>query len=270
MHRIRHCRFQRNYPISQLDIVQCRNLKMKKLVLKLVLWMLVAIPTFVDGQLYVGMGLQAGFDNMPNANIPIDRFNSRAFRYKPMNRFHWPFGEIYEASIRIDRALVSLNLNTRRQRATAKSTSSNGIDQLDVRFSMQSLSLGAGYAAIDKDDFVLYLGGAVDAGYMRLMTRTGPESQIGRIPYNLYRRLPMLAASIFTKFVFRANRESIAVWSLSPYLHIPLRDFDFLPLDQLLNGGGSMPVLTTPLPARPINVGVAFNIDIDLLGFLDN
>ncbi|MEY3442113.1 MAG: hypothetical protein RLZZ519_394 [Bacteroidota bacterium] len=242
----------------------------KQIVLRIGLMLMVLTPLVAKTQLFVGIGLQAGFDNMPNANIPIDRFNSRAFRYKQMNRFHWPFGEIYEASIRSGRGLVSLNLNTRRQRATAKSTSTNGIDQLDVRFTMQALSLGAGYAAIDKETFVWYLGGAVDAGYMRLLTRSGPSNQIARVPYYLYRRLPMLAITLNTKFVFRGSRESIGVWSLTPYLHIPLRDFDFLPLDQLLNGGGSMPILTTPLPARPINVGVAFNMDIDLLRFLDN
>ena len=83
------------------------------------------------------------------------------------------------------------------------------------------------------------------------------------------RRLPMLAITINTKFVFRGSRESIGVWSLTPYLHIPLQEFDFLSLEQLLNQG-SLQVLTTPLPARPVNVGLAFNIDIDLLRFLDN
>lgn len=227
------------------------------------------IPLVGCAQLFVGIGLQAGFGNMPNANIPIDRYNSRAFLYKRMNQFHWPFGEIYEASFRSGRGLVSLNLNTRRQRATAKSTSTNGIDQRDVRFTMQALSLGAGYAAIDNETFVWYLGGALDAGYMRLLTRTGPSNQIARTPYYLYRRLPMLAITINTKFVFRGSRESIGVWSLTPYLHIPLQKFDFLSLEQLLNQG-SLQVLTTPLPARPVNVGLAFNIDIDLLRFLDN
>lgn len=242
---------------------------MKLLIWKIALLGLLLGPAVAQGQLFVGMGLQLGFGNMPNANIPIDRFNSRAYLYRPMNRFHWPFGEIYEASFRSGRGLVSLNLNTRRQRATAKSTSSNGIDQRDVRFSMQALSLGAGYAVVDEETFALYLGGALDAGYMRLLTRTGPENQISRTDYYLFRRQGMLAVSVFTKMVFRGSRESIAVWSLSPYLHVPLQKFDFLPLEQLLNQGSLQP-WTTPLPARAVNVGVAFNIDLDLLGFLEN
>jgi hypothetical protein len=240
--------------------------------MKLAFWTVVlltlsCIPLWMHGQLYAGIGLQAGFNNMPNANIPIDRYNGRAFLYKPMNRFHWPFGEIYEVSIRPDRALLALNLNTRRQRATAKSTDANGIHQRDVRFSMQALSLGAGYAVVDQETFALYLGGALDAGFMRLLTRTGPENQIHRIDYYLWRRTPMLAGSAFVKMVFRSSREAISVFSLSPYLHVPFQQFDFMYLDQLLNQPN---VVLVPLPARPVNVGVTFNFDLDVLGFLEN
>lgn len=227
-------------------------------------------PALSQTQLFVGVGFQAGFDNMPNANVPVDRYNGTAFHYKPMNRFHWPMGEIYAVSIRSGRGMVELNLNTRRQRATTKNTNSTGIHQQDVRFSMQALSLGTGYAAVDQDAFVLYLGAALDGGYMRLLVRSGPESQISRVNYQLLRRLPMLAGSIFLKMVFRNSRESLSVFSISPYLHVPFRQFDFLPMDQYLNQGGFIPILTTPLPARPINVGVALNFDLDLLGFLDN
>jgi hypothetical protein len=207
---------------------------------------------------------------MPNANIPIDRYNSQGFRYKPMNQFHWPFGEIYDASIRLDRAMFDINLNTRRQRATAKSTSSTGIDQRDVRFVMQGISVGAGYALVGEEKFVMYIGTSLDAGFMRLQNRTGPANQISRVPYQTYRRSPMLASSIWLKMVFRANPESISVWSLSPYVHLPLQKFDFLYLDQVLMNTPPLPALPGPLYARPVNFGLSLNIDIDLLGFLEN
>jgi hypothetical protein len=229
----------------------------------------VLLPLAGTAQLHAGIGLQAGFNSMPNANVPIDRFNGRAFLYKPMNKFHWPMGEVYEVSIRPGRALLGLNLNTRRQRATAKSTSSSGIDQRDVRFSMQALSVRGGYAVVDQETFALYLCSAVDAGYMRLLTRTGPANQINRVNYYLFRREPMLAGSIFAKFVFRSSRDAISSVSLSPYLHIPFRTFDFIYLDQLLNQG-TLPANTGPLPARPLNIGVAFNFDLEVLNFLEN
>jgi hypothetical protein len=229
----------------------------------------VLLPLAAKPQLHAGIGLQAGFNSMPNANIPIDRYNGRAFLYKPMNKFHWPMGEIYEVSIRPGRALLGLNLNTRRQRATAKSTGASGIDQRDVRFSMQALSVRAGYAVTDQETFALYLCGAMDAGYMRLLTRTGPENQINRINYYLFRREPMLAGSIFAKMVFRSARDATTSFSISPCLHIPLRTFDFIYLEQLLNQG-TLPTYTSPLPARPVNIGVAFNFDIELLSFLEN
>lgn len=223
------------------------------------------------GQLFVGLGLPAGFNSMPNANIPVDRFNSRAFLYRRMNHFHWPFGEIYQASFKLDRGIVMLNLNTRRQRATAKSTDNNGIYQRDVRFSMQALSLGGGYAMIEHEKFVMYFGAALDAGYMRLLTRSGPANQIAKIDYYQYRRLPMLAGSVFIKMVFRSSPDDVTQFSISPYLHAPFRDFDFQYLDQLLNQGvPGLPVINTPLYARPINVGISANFDLDLFGFLAN
>lgn len=242
----------------------------KNLILSFVAILILISASSLSGQLFVGLGLQAGFNNMPNANIPIDKYNDRGFLYKRMNKFHWPFGEIYQASFALDRGIVMLNLNTRRQRATAKSTDAGGIYQRDVRFVMQALSLGGGYALVDQDAFVLYFGGALDFGYMRLLTRSAYTTQINRTDYQLLRREPMIAGSIFFKMVFRSSRDALTSWSLTPYLHVPMKDFDFLYLDQILNVGGSLPYPTTPLPSRPINVGVAFNFDFDLLKFLDN
>lgn len=221
----------------------------------------------LPGQLHAGVGLQLGFSDMPNADAPIDRYNGRAFLYKPMNHFHWPFGEVYELSYRPGRALVSLNLNTRRMRATAKSTDANGIYQRDVRFAMQALSVGAGYAVVDEETFALYLGGALDGGYMRLLTRTGYEDQIQRTDYYLFARQPMLAATVCARLLFRAQRDAVTTTMLSPYFQFPFQTFNFQPLDQLLNQGSLTPA-NTPYPARAWNVGLSFKVDIDVLGFL--
>jgi hypothetical protein len=230
---------------------------------------LLALPLAGAAQLYAGVGLQLGFTNMPNANFPIDRYNDRAFLYKPMNQFHWPFGEIYAVSFRPGRLLLDLNLNTRRMRATAKSTDVSGIYQRDVRFVLQSISLGAGYAVVDQEGFALYLGGALDGGAMRLMTRTAQESQIARTPYYLWSRRSLMAGSAFAKCVFRDSREAVTVWSLTPYFQFPFQTFEFLALEQLLNQG-YLQTYTSPLPGRPWNVGLAFNFDLELLGFLAN
>ncbi len=237
------------------------------IVVALACLLFVSLPLSGKAQLYVGIGLQAGFTNMPNANVPVDRYNARAFLYKRMNRFHFPFGEIYDVSYRSGRALLDLNLNTRRARATAKSTTSTGIQQRDVRFSLQSLSLGAGYAAVDQEKFVMYMGGSVDAGYMRMLTRTAITTQIRATDYYLWRRSPMLALSAFAKMVFRSSPDAMTVTSITLYFQFPLQKFDFLALEQLLNQGSLQPI-NVPLPARPWNVGVAFSIDLDLLGFL--
>lgn len=232
--------------------------------LVLILWI---SPRFCEAQLYVGLGMQAGFYSMDSANFPIDRYRDRGFFYKPMNHFHFPFGEIYSVSFRPDRALFELSLNTRRSRATAKSTDAQGIYQKDIRFSMQALSLGAGYAIVDNETFALYPGVSVDLGYARLMQRQGYTTQIGRSPYGLISRMPMFATSVFVKMVFRDSRESLSVWSLTPYFQYPWQFFNFQILDQVLNNGYLTPY-PYPLPARPMNVGLAFNFDLDLIGFL--
>ncbi len=240
---------------------------MRRFILLLFLSAMVLVPTTVGAQIYAGIGLQGGFTNMPNANIPINRYNDRAFLYRRMNQFHLPFGEIYEVSFRPDRAIFSLNLNTRRMRATAKSTDAQGIFQRDVRFALQSLSLGAGYAVVDEEKFALYLGASLDAGYMRLSTRTGYTTQINRTNYYLWRRSPLLGVTGFGKMVFRSSRDAVTVYSIMPYVQLPFQNFDFQSLEQLLNQGYLLPY-SGPLPARAWNVGVAFNFDLDLIGFL--
>lgn len=233
---------------------------------------LISAAGYVHGQLYLGLGFQAGYNSMPNANVPIDQYNDRAFLYRPMNRFHWPMGEIHQVSYRSGRGMVLLNLNTRRQRATAKSFNSttNGLDQTDWRFVIQALSLGGGYAMVDKEKFVMYLGAALDAGYMRLLNRSGPESQIHRIDYSLVRRLPVFAGSTFLKMSFRESQEDITTWSIAPYVHVPFQEFDFQFFDQMLNGSTpGIPAITAPLLDNPFNVGLSVNFDLDILGFLD-
>ncbi len=249
-----------------MNAVRMTKTMIRRLIFSL-LCSIALMPLASKAQLYAGIGLQAGFASMPNANVPIDRYNDRAFLYRRMNRFHWPFGEIYDLSYRSGRLLLDLNLNTRRMRATAKSTDANGIYQRDVRFTMQSISLGAGISIAENDKFVMYLGGALDAGYMRLLTRTGPSNQINRTDYYLYSRSPLLAVSAFAKMVFRSSPDAITVYSLTPYIQLPLQTFDFLPMEQLLNQGSLQPY-NLPLPARAWNVGLAFNFDLDLIGFL--
>lgn len=243
---------------------------------KLVRWVRLSLPfcllalaaTPLAAQINVGIGMQAGYTKMPNANIPVDRYNQSTFFYRPMRHFHWPMGEIYLASLRHGRLLLELNMNSRRNRIAAESFNGSELHHRDVRFTMQAFSFGAGYAAHVQDDFVLYVAGAVDLGYMRWQTRTGPKSSIGRTPYNDSDRSGLLALSAYLKMVFRNNPESITSFSFTPYFHYPLTKFDFFPLNQFLN-----PMTAAadgnPLLARPWNVGVQVNFDIDLLRFLE-
>jgi hypothetical protein len=259
--------FSMNRLYFSINAFQSAKTMMKRWIFVALLACMAFLPKRSHAQLYVGIGLQAGYCKMPNADLPIDRYRSRGFFYKQMNHFRFPFGEIYSASYRPDRALFELSLNTRRMRATAKSTDAGGIYQKDIRFSIQSLSLGAGYAFVDAEKFALYLGVSADVGYARLLQRQGYTTQISRTPYGLFRRSPMLSGSLYAKMVFRDSRETISVWSLTPYIQLPFLTFDFQVLDQVLNSGYLTPIAYT-LPARPVNVGLAFNFDLDLLGFL--
>ena len=229
--------------------------------------LLLLAPAALPAQINVGIGMQGGFTSMPNADVVTDRYNSHGFLYRKMRRFHFPIGEIYLASIRHNRWLAELNMNTRRNRVSAESFNGNVLHRRDVRFTMQSFSFGGGYAAVDQDNFVLYLCGAIDLGYMKLSTRQGPKESIGRSPYYMFDRRGMIALSTYLKMVFRSDREAITSYSISPYFHFPLSDFDFVYLNQVLNTQDW--TLDGPNPtAPPWNVGLMVNFDRDLLRFL--
>ena len=221
----------------------------------------------VKAQLYVGLGMQAGFGNMPNANVPVDRFNDRGFLYKRMGKFHFPTGEIYEVSIRPGRLYLGLNLNTKRQRVSAESFDASILIRRDVRFVVQALSLSGGYDLANREDFACYIGAPADFGYMRLLTRFGPKQNIGQYNYNLLGRRSMLAGTAFLKMVFMTDRNAITVWSLTPFVQFPLQKFNFLSMNQTLNTA-TYQLDGFDLSARPVSVGIALNFDIELLGFL--
>ena len=78
--------------------------------------LMIGFASSAQSQLYVGIGYQQGFWSMKNANVPIDRFNSKGYLVKEYGRFHWPGGEIYSVSYRDeDGLLLELSLNSRRQ-----------------------------------------------------------------------------------------------------------------------------------------------------------
>jgi hypothetical protein len=243
-------------------------IRMKHLVRWALACMVLALAAPISAQINVGIGMQAGYTAMPNADRPVDRYNDKGFLYRRMRHFHWPMGEIYLASIRHNRLLLELNMNSRRNRVSAESFNGNVLNRRDVRFTMQSFSFGAGYALQEKDDFVLYLAGAVDVGYAKMQTRTGPKASLNNSPYYLFQREGLLALSAYFKFVFRDHAEAITSYSITPYFHYPLTKFDFFYMNQLLNPADALLDGTT-LPARPWNVGLQVNFDLDLLRFLE-
>jgi hypothetical protein len=236
--------------------------------LPLIIVLLAGAAAPLAAQINIGIGMQAGYTAMPNANLPVDRYNDRGFLYRQMRKFHWPMGEIYLASLRHNRLLLELSMNSRRNRIAAESFDGAVLNHRDVRFNMQVFGLGAGYAVQEKDDFVLYLAGSVDLGFAKMETRTGPKASIGRTPYYLFQREGLLALSGYLKMVFRNNSESITSYSITPYFQYPLTKFDFFYLNQLLNPATALLDGTT-LPARPWNVGLQVNFDLDLLRFLE-
>jgi hypothetical protein len=236
----------------------------RHLAILLGMWCLV-LPSF--GQLYVGLGFQAGFGNMPNANVPVDRFNNRGFLSKRMGKFHFPAGEIYDLSIRPGRLLLGLNLNTKRQRISAESFDANTLIRRDIRFVVQAISVSGGYDLANKETFACYLGGSVDLGYMRLLTRFGPKQNINQYNYGLLGRRSMIAGTAFVKMVFMSSRNATTVWSLSPYVQFPFQQFNFLIMNQVLNTA-TYQLDGFELFARPTSVGIALNFDLELLNFL--
>jgi hypothetical protein len=236
----------------------------------LVLIVILGFASSAKSQLYVGLGYQQGFWSMKNANVPIDRFNSKGFLVKNYGKFHWPGGEIYSLSYRDeDGLLLELSLNSRRQRITAKSFGGNVLNQRDIRFSMQAISAGGGGALVNNETFVMYLAGSADYGAMRILTRLAPEASISNVPYGEIQRRSMLAVSLYLKMVFRGSPESLAVVSLTPYVQYPFQKFDFVYLNRLINPQ-DWNLDPDPLLARPINAGIQFNVDLDLLGFISN
>lgn len=236
----------------------------------LVLAFLLGVASSAQSQLYVGIGYQQGFWSMKNANVPIDRFNSKGFLVKDYGKFHWPGGEIYSLSYRDeDGLLLELSLNSRRQRITAKSFGGNTLNQRDIRFSMQCISAGGGGALVNNETFVMYLAGSADYGAMRILTRLAPEQSISNANYFVIQRRSLLAASVYLKMVFRGSPESLAVVSLTPYVQYPLQKFDFAFLNQNINPQ-DWTLDPNPLLARPINAGIQFNVDLDLIGVIMN
>lgn len=219
-----------------------------------------------QAQLFVGLGYQQGFFNMPEPNVAVDRFNDRGFLFRNLGKFHWPGGEIFSISYRPERLLLELNLNSRRQRISAESFAGSVLQRRDFRFNMQGISLGAGYAVVDEDAFALYLSGAIDVGWMRLSTRLGAKDNINRIDYQLIRRSTLVAGSIYAKFTFRSSRESVSVFSIAPYVHIPTLNFDFTIMNQILNP--TEYTLDGTLSAHPLNFGLMVNFDLDLISIL--
>ena len=223
----------------------------------------------LEAQLFVGLGYQQGFWNMENTKLAVNRFNGQGFLFKSLGQFRWPGGEIYAASYRTEEILLELTLNSRRQRISAESFSGNTLMRRDIRFSLQSLTVSAGPAVVDQDDFAMYLCGSLDFGYMRLLTRLAPKINISRANYSVLRRQQMLAVTAFVRMVFRASRESLLTMSLSPYIQYPLQDFDFTILNQILNPQEWV-LDPRPLSGRALNFGLTFTFDLDLLGFLDD
>ena len=207
---------------------------------------------------------------MPNAHVPIDRFNDQGFLVKNYGKWRWPGGEIYSLSYRNeDGLLLELNMNSRRQRISAESFGSNGLNRRDLRFSMQAFSLGAGSALINDETFVLYLAGSADLGWMRILSRLAPKQTINNVNYSLLRRQSMVAVSAYLRMVWRSSPEAPVVVSLSPYVQYPLQQFDFTFLNQLLNTQTWL-LDPNPLNARPINFGVQFTVDLDLIGIISD
>jgi hypothetical protein len=226
------------------------------------------LPFGMAGQINLGLGMQLGYYRMENADKPIDRFNQSGFLTKRMGLFRLPGGEIYLASLRHDSWLLELNLNTKRARASAESFSGNVLNRRDLRFSMQGISLGGGYAFVETPTLVCFGGISLELGYMRLSTRTGAKENIGQIQYATVDRTGLTAVTIFSKLVFRSDPEAITSWSLSPYLHLPLQRYDFHRVAMVLFPPTEWNADGNSLPARPWNFGLALNFDIDIVRLL--
>ncbi|MEM7037683.1 MAG: hypothetical protein AAF570_11940 [Bacteroidota bacterium] len=219
-------------------------------------------------QLKVGLGYQQGFFNMPNANLPVERFNDRGFLFKNMPKMRFPGGEIYSAAYRHDRLLLELTLNTRRARVSAESFDGAILMRRDVRFSVQAFSLGFGYGFVDEEGFALYVCGAIDVGRMSFLSRLGQKETVGRVPYQLFSRSTHTGLGANVRFLWRESKDALITFSLSPYIQYALLTHDFIRMHQLLNPA-DWHLDGSTFPGRPTNFGVMFQVDIDLLRFLE-
>ena len=216
-------------------------------------WLLAACMGLVASsgmaQLYVGVGGQAGYTNMENANAPVAYFNSQGFLVRQLREFHWPFGLVYAASYREDGLLLELSLNSKRARVSAESANGSSLQRRDHRFTMHSLSAAIGYALVDNEAFQVYGSASLDLGYMRYLSRLGDKNNINRINYILYRRQSFLATTLSMRFVFRDSEDDPSIWTIAPYIQIPFSEFDFREFNIVLNPLDWQQVGTT-LPAR--------------------
>ncbi len=219
-----------------------------------------------SGQLYVGLGGQAGFMNMANANAPVDFFNSKGFLIRRLREFHWPAGLIYSAAYKEDGLLLELSLNTKRHRTAAEFLGSGGnsIDRREHRFVIQSLSATVGGAVVDEPELQLYLCGSLDFGMMRYRTRTGNPETINRASFFTVSQQRFLGTTLSLRFTFRNGEDDFTHWTWAPYVQIPFGKFDFQRFNQTLNpfDWNQVPGEST---ARPINFGMSLSFDFDLI-----
>ncbi len=221
-----------------------------------------------SAQLWVGFGPQVGYFNMENANAPVDFFNSKGFLFRPQRKLRWPWGLHYAASYRKDGLFLELAFNSKGARGAFETAEANGIQRRETKFTIHALSAGVGYAIVDQPDLQWYLVGNLDLGYMRLLSRSGLETNINRANYFTYRRTSFVGVTFSSRFVFRSDEEALSSWSLGPYVQIPFQEFEFREFNTLLNPLDWEQV-GRELPARPINFGVLLTFDLDLLGILE-
>lgn len=232
--------------------------------------LLLGLGTFssASGQLYVGLGGQAGFMNMPNANAPVDFFNSKGFLIRRQREFHWPAGLIYSAAYKDmeEGYLIELSLNTKRHRTAAEfaGAGGNSIDRREHRFVIQSLSATAGGAVVNEPTLLLFLCGSLDLGTMRYRTRTGNPETINRANFFTVNQRRFIGTTLSVRFTFRNGEDDFTHWTWAPYIQIPLAKFDFLRFNQTLNtfDWNQVPGEST---ARPINYGMSLSFDFDLI-----
>lgn len=222
----------------------------------------------VSGQLFVGLGGQVGYMNMDAANRPVDFFNGKGFLIRNQRQWHWPAGLIYAASYREDGLLLELSLNTKRHRTGAEfAGAGNTISRREHRFVMQSLNAAIGGAVVEKDDFLLYLCGGIDLGIMRYRTRTANKENINRANFNTVNQKRFIGTTLSVRFTFREDKDDYTLWTLAPYVQLPLSKFDFNRFNQVLNPFDSQTV-GGDLQGRPVNFGFNLQFDFDLIEFL--